>query len=94
MNDFIIWIAGTIFSIFGAVVSWFIGRIFKSIDEIEVRCDVISESVAAHKLHSAETYTTKKDVKDMKDEVVQHLIRIEQKVDEHRNIVREAETRK
>lgn len=93
MNDFIIWIGGTVFSIFGAVVSWFIGRIFKSIDEIEVRCDVITESVAAHKLHSAETYTTKKDVKDMKDEVVQHLIRIEQKVDEQRNFTKDPGSR-
>lgn len=84
MDDFLMWAGGIIFTGLFGLIGWFINRIFKYIDDLEERCDVLSDQISAHKLYAAETYTTKKDVKDMKDEVVQHLIRIERKVDQRR----------
>jgi len=45
------------------------------------RDDHLEEAFNKHRFHAAETFTTKTDVKEMKDDLVGFLIRIEQKLD-------------
>lgn len=62
--------------------------IFTQLKELELKNQAAVEQVAAtrreldlHKLHVAETYTTKMDLRDMESRLVDHLVRIEHKLD-------------
>jgi hypothetical protein len=80
MLDLIMAVGGlAVTGIFG-LIGWVFTMIFSKIDahgknhnELETRFD-------NHRLYVAETYTTKKDIKDMKDEIISQLVRIENKV--------------
>lgn len=48
---------------------------------LDVRCDQLREGLHAFKLEVAKTYASQKDLKDLEGRLVDHLLRIEAKLD-------------
>ena len=53
-------------------------RLHKTLD---VRCDQLREALAAFKLEVAKTYVSQKDSRALEHRLVEHLLRIESKLD-------------
>lgn len=81
MNEFLMWAGGIIATGVYGLIGWQINMIHAKFEKLANDHDQLESRLDAHRLYAAETFTTKKDVKDMKDEIVGHLIRIETKVD-------------
>jgi len=81
VTDFLMWAGGVVITGLFSLVGWVIGMIFGKIKEHEEFHQKLEDSFNAHKLYSANTYTTKGDIKGIKDEIVTHLNRIEDKLD-------------
>lgn len=64
-----------------AVIGWFIKMIFGRLKDQEIKHDVLEGRLSDHKLHTAQFYSTKADMKEIRDEIVNHLVRIEDKLD-------------
>lgn len=80
MDDFLT-VAGWIISGLYLLIGWVFKMIFGRIKEQETQITDLENILSAHKLHVAETYTTKADIKDLKDNIISHLVRIEDKLD-------------
>ncbi len=48
---------------------------------LDVRCDQLREALSSFKLEVAKNYAAKKDLKDIETRLVEHLLRIEDKLD-------------
>lgn len=88
MQDFLMWAGGILlFAIFGLIgFAWKrhekdIDMLTKHIDNSSNKYDGLERSLAAHKLHAAETFATKQDVKDGFDRVMLKLDKIDDKLD-------------
>ena len=75
------WLAGLIFTAVTGLIGWVIKMIFGAIKELRDGERVLRSSIDAHKLHAAETYATKTDVKDGFDRVMNKLDSIDDKLD-------------
>lgn len=78
--------------VFGTVVTgvggWVFKMIFADLKDMRSQHDTMKEEIAGtnsrldqHRLHVAETYTTKSDLGKMETNLVDHLLRIESKLD-------------
>jgi len=81
MIDFLIWAGGVLITGLFSLIGWVIGMIFGKLKEHETFHQKLEEAFNEHRLYSANNYTTKRDIKEIKDEIVGHLHRIEVKID-------------
>lgn len=72
-----IFIGGGLFGLVG----WVMKRVFTQIDAAHTAIRELDKKVDDHKLHVSESYTTKRDIKDMQESLIMHLRRIEDKLD-------------
>ncbi len=61
----------------GGVAAW----LWFSITRLQARLEATQGELNAHKVEVAKDYITKTEVTDMKKEIVDHLVRIESKID-------------
>lgn len=81
MYDFLMWAGGIIIGGIFGLIGWVFTMIFSKLDKHANDHNALETRFDSHRLYVAETYTTKKDIKDMKDEIINQLVRIEDKVD-------------
>lgn len=81
MQEFILWAIGTIISLGAALTGWVFKMVFSSIKEVELNQQLLDKSLSEHKLHAAETFATKQDVRDGFDRVMLKLDKIDEKLD-------------
>lgn len=88
MNDFLMWVGGIIVTGVFSLIGWIMAMIFaKFNDHEQVHVELfkadkeLDKKVDDHRLYAAETFTTKLDIKDMKDELMSTLVRMETKLD-------------
>jgi len=81
MENVLMWAAGIIISAGFGVTGWVLNMVLAKIEKNENRVDHLSKSFHAHKVHAAETFATKTDVKDMADRVMNKLDSIDDKLD-------------
>lgn len=81
MQEFLLWAGGIVISGIIGVISWVITMIFGTLKEHRDNHNDLLRSVSAHKLHAAETYATKQDVRDGFDRVMIKLDKIDDKLD-------------
>lgn len=72
---------GFVISIGGGLTGWVFKMVFSSIKDIEINQNILSKSIGDHKLHAAETFATKQDVRDGFDRVMVKLDKIDEKLD-------------
>lgn len=81
MSDVLIWAAGVcVTGVFG-VIGWVITMIFNTLKDHRDNHDDLFKSLTAHKLHAAETFATKQDVRDGFNQVMVKLDKIDEKLD-------------
>lgn len=81
MQDLILWAIGVVITVGGSAIGWIMGMIFGKFKEHEEVHMDLERKIDDHRLDVARNYTTKTDVKDMENNIVAHLIRIEEKLD-------------
>lgn len=81
MIDIFLWAAGIIATGLFSLIGWVFKMIFDRIHAHGVAHNNLETRFDAHRLYAAETYTTKNDIKAMKDELTAQLSRIEDKLD-------------
>lgn len=81
MNEFILLAVTTIISFGAALTGWIFKMVFSAIKEVEVNNASLEKSLSQHKLHAAETFATKQDVRDGFDRVMLKLDKIDEKLD-------------
>ena len=64
----------TILSIVAGAIGFIIRRVFKKLDEVEVKAEIIEKEVSELKLKVAEEHPNKDDFLDFKYEITQMLI--------------------
>ena len=74
-------IGGLIIGGIQAALGWVIGMIFSKLKDLDTTDKDLDKRIDSHKLHVAETYSSKMDIKDLKIEIVDQLNRIEKKLD-------------
>ena len=75
-------VGGWIFTAVSAIIGWVFKMIFGKLKEHDVEHSRLDNKIDNHRLYASETYTTKLDVKDLRNEVVGILRRIEDKLDQ------------
>lgn len=81
MLDLIMWVGGlAVTGIFG-LIGWVFTMIFGKIDAHAKNHNELETRFDAHRLYAAETFTTKHDLSSIRNEIVTHLNRIEDKLD-------------
>lgn len=81
MIDLALWVAGVIVTGVFGLIGWSMKMIHGKIDSVANDHEDLKTRFEGHRLHVAETFTTKADIKEMKDDLVRVLERIEKKVD-------------
>ncbi|MBI1425776.1 MAG: hypothetical protein GC149_20310 [Gammaproteobacteria bacterium] len=81
MQDLILWAIGTAISLGAALTGWVFKMVFSSIKDVENNHKLLVKSLSDHKLHAAETFATKQDVRDGFDRVMTKLDKIDEKLD-------------
>ena len=81
MLDTIVSAIGIIFTGVFGLIGWVMTMIFSSLKEHKERHEELEKDLNAHKVFAATNFATKLDVKEMKEEVVSFLTRIEDKLD-------------
>lgn len=80
-QSFLMWAGGIIIGAAFTLTGWVINMIFGRIDKQDARHEGLETRFDAHRLYAAETFTTKNDVKQAKDEIMRVLERMEDKID-------------
>lgn len=75
------WAGGIIITGLFSLIGWVINMIFGKIKEHEDFHQKLEDSFNTQRLYSANTYTTKSDIKSVKDEIVNQLNRIEDRIE-------------
>lgn len=75
------WALGTAISLGAALTGWIFKMVFSSIKEVETNNNELARRLSDHKLHVAETFATKQDVRDGFDRVMLKLDKIDEKLD-------------
>lgn len=88
MIDFLMWAGGVIITGLFSLIGWVMAMVFTKFKDHEqihnelFRADKeLDKKVDDHRLYAAETFTTKNDIKDMKEEIISQLVRMESKLD-------------
>lgn len=81
MHDFFMWAAGIVIMLGASLTGWIFRMVFNSINKVENNQAQLDKSFSAHKLHAAETFATKQDVRDGFDRVMVKLDKIDEKLD-------------
>lgn len=81
VHDFLMW-AGSIIAtgVFG-LIGWVFKMVFDLIRGLESNQAVLAKSISDHKIHAAETFATKTDVRDGFDRLMTKLDKIDDKLD-------------
>jgi hypothetical protein len=81
MQDLILWAIGTIISLGAALTGWIFKMVFSAIKEVEINNSSLNSSLNDHKVYSAQTFATKKEVTDGFDRIMHKLDKIDDKLD-------------
>jgi hypothetical protein len=81
MMDFISSIGNTLIGAVIAIVGWVFKMVFNRLDSADQQNAKIAKDLEEHKLYVANSYANKVDTKAMRDEIVRHLERIEDKME-------------
>lgn len=81
MENVLMWAAGIIISAGFGVTGWVLNMVLAKIEKNENHIGLLERSFHAHKVHAAETFATKSDVRDMTDRVMKKLDSIDDKLD-------------
>lgn len=81
MQDVILWAIGIVITLVSTLAGWVFKMVFTAIKEVETNNATLSKSLSDHKLHAAETFATKQDVRDGFDRVMTKLDKIDEKLD-------------
>lgn len=81
MFDIIVTIVGAALTGIFGLIGWVITLIFSRLNLHAEKHDDLVEDFNNHKVHVAQNFATKPDVRDMKEELVSFLTRIEDKLD-------------
>lgn len=79
--NFFMWIGGIAATGVFGLIGWVLKMIFSTLKEHRDNHDNLSRSLTGHKLHAAETFATKQDVRDGFDRVMVKLDKIDEKLD-------------
>ncbi len=90
-KDLLLWISAIEIPVLGALFSLILKYkahgdedIQKLRDLLEIRNHQLSEALTAFKLEVAKTYASRRDLRDLEIRLVDHLLRIENKLEEWR----------
>lgn len=88
MQEIILWAGGIILTGLMGLTGWFINYIFarlSSNEKIHMRilgeCRKLDDKLESHKLYAAQTFATRMDLKETEAVIINHLVRIESKLD-------------
>lgn len=81
MLDIVLWALGIVISLGAMLTGWIFKMVFSSIKGVEKNNAALAKSLSDHKLHAAETFATKQDVRDGFDRVMLKLDNIDDKLD-------------
>ena len=81
MFDAIVTIIGAILTGVFGLIGWVITMIFTRLNIQAEKHEDLEKDFNNHKVHAAQNFATKPDVREMKEELVAVLIRIEDKLD-------------
>lgn len=81
MQDIFLTVGAWIFGSAVAAGGWVIRMILGKLKDHEKIHANIDKKIDDHRLHVAENYSPKTEMKDLKDTIVAHLVRIEDKLD-------------
>lgn len=92
MYDFLMWAGGIIATGVFGLIGWVLKMVFSTLKEhkqyqgilskeMHEKHNNLSTSLAAHKLHAAETFATKIEVKEGFDKIMNKLDKIDDKLD-------------
>lgn len=80
-ENVILFFIGTVITLGAGLTGWVFKMVFSAIRDVELNHQVLSKSLSDHKLHAAETFATKQDVRDGFDRVMVKLDKIDEKLD-------------
>lgn len=81
MNDFLMWAGGLVAAGVFGVIGWVLKLIFQMLGDHRKDHDVLSKRLSDHKIHAAENFATKQDVRDGFDRVMNKLDNMDDKLD-------------
>lgn len=81
MIDILVWIAGFLMTSLFGLIAWVLKMIFGTVKKQRDDHDTLSKSLSDHKLHAAETFVHKNDLRDFVDRVMVKLDKIDDKLD-------------
>ena len=88
MQEIILWAGGIILTSIIGLVGWFVNYIFSRLsshEKIHMRilgeCRKLDDKLESHKLYAAQTFATRADLKETEAVIINHLVRIESKLD-------------
>ena len=86
--ELLMWIGGIVATGVFGLIGWAMAMIlskFKDHENVHLEFaranKELDKKIDDHRLYAAETFTTKNDIKDMKEEIISHLVRMEVKLD-------------
>lgn len=79
--ELLMWLGGIAATGIFGLIGWAFTMTHARIDKIIDNHDALETRFDAHRLYAAETFTTKKDVKDAKDEIIDVINRLEDKIE-------------
>lgn len=82
MQDIILTVGGWIIALAVAVGGWVFRMIFSTLKEHKEVHILIDKKIDEHRLHIAENYAPKDYIEKMENRLVDHLVRIEKKLDQ------------
>lgn len=88
MDQFLMWIGGSIITLGSGITGWVFKMVFDSIKSLEKDHHDLKQNLSNHKLHAAETFATKVDVQSGFDKVMTKLDKIDDKLDSKQDKVR------
>ncbi len=94
MENFLMWIGGIVISLGAALTGWVFKMVFDAIKDQREDHNVLVKSLSDHKLHAAENFATKTDVKELTDKVIEKLEKMEEKSDRFHDRIEEKIDRK
>lgn len=81
MQDTILTVSGWLIGAILAAGGWLIGQVFGRLKDHEAIHRLIDKKIDDHRIHVAENYSPKEEMKNLQDTIVAHLVRIEDKLD-------------
>ena len=79
--DVFIWAVGVVLTVGVPITGWIFNMIFSKLEKQINNHDALESRFESHRLHAAENFATKMEVRDMTDRVLSKLDKIDEKLD-------------